>query len=43
MGPADLPEMVDAKLKSGQFDAITLVHNETSTGLMNPLARSRRS
>src|ERR1700676_1262931 len=27
-----LPEMVEAKLKSGQFDAITLVHNESSTG-----------
>src|SRR5881628_714487 len=32
------PEAVDAKLKTGQFDAITLIHNETSTGLMNPLA-----
>jgi aspartate aminotransferase-like enzyme len=37
-GQPILPEMVDAKLKSGQFDAITLVHNETSTGVMNPLA-----
>ena len=37
-GQPILPEMVDAKLKTGQFDAITLVHNETSTGLMNPLA-----
>jgi len=33
-----LPEMIEAKLKTGQFDALTLVHNETSTGLMNPLA-----
>ena len=33
-----LPEQIDAKLKTGQFDAITLVHNETSTGVMNPLA-----
>ncbi|MCX7886820.1 MAG: alanine--glyoxylate aminotransferase family protein [Verrucomicrobiae bacterium] len=33
-----LPELVDAKLKTGEFDAITVVHNETSTGLMNPLA-----
>jgi aspartate aminotransferase-like enzyme len=32
------PELVDAKLKTGQFDATTLIHNETSTGLMNPLA-----
>ncbi len=37
-GQPILPELVDAKLKTGQFDALTLVHNETSTGLMNPLA-----
>ncbi len=37
-GQPILPEMVDAKLKTGQFDAITLIHNETSTGLMNPIA-----
>ncbi len=29
---------VDKKLASGQFDAITLIHNETSTGVMSPLA-----
>jgi len=32
------PELIEAKLKTGQFDALTLIHNETSTGLMNPLA-----
>ena len=37
-GQPILPESIDAKLKTGQFDAITVVHNETSTGLMNPLA-----
>ncbi|HUJ11776.1 MAG TPA: alanine--glyoxylate aminotransferase family protein [Verrucomicrobiae bacterium] len=37
-GQPILPEMVDAKLKTGHFDVVTLVHNETSTGLMNPLA-----
>jgi aspartate aminotransferase-like enzyme len=37
-GQPILPESIDAKLKTGQFDALTLVHNETSTGLMNPLA-----
>jgi len=37
-GQPILPEMIDAKLKTGQFDALTLIHNETSTGLMNPLA-----
>jgi aspartate aminotransferase-like enzyme len=31
-------EQVDAKLSSGQFDALTLIHNETSTGVMSPLA-----
>jgi len=30
-------EAVDAKLASGQFDALTLIHNETSTGTMSPL------
>lgn len=28
---------IDAKLASGRFDSITLIHNETSTGVMNPL------
>src|SRR5665213_3603771 len=31
-------EQVEAKLASGQFDALTLIHNETSTGVMSPLA-----
>ncbi|HHF56695.1 MAG TPA: alanine--glyoxylate aminotransferase family protein, partial [Thermoplasmatales archaeon] len=31
------PEMVDEKLATGEYDAVTLVFNETSTGLMNPL------
>ena len=30
-------EMVDAALASGKYDAMTLVHNETSTGVMSPL------
>jgi len=29
---------VDKKLATGQFDAMTLIHNETSTGVMSPLA-----
>jgi len=36
-GQPILPEDVDAKLATGEFDAVTLVHNETSTGVMNPL------
>ena len=31
-------EDVDRKLATGQFDALTLIHNETSTGVMSPLA-----
>ena len=29
---------VDKKLATGQFDALTVIHNETSTGVMSPLA-----
>jgi len=32
------PEAVRAKLSEGGFDTVTLVHNETSTGVMNPLS-----
>src|SRR3989475_12137667 len=32
------PEEADKKLASGGFDALTLIHNETSTGVMSPLA-----
>src|SRR6185369_10379397 len=28
---------IDAQLASGRFDSVTLIHNETSTGVMNPL------
>ena len=31
------PEMVDEQLATGKYDAVTLVYNETSTGMMNPL------
>ena len=31
------PEMVEEQLATGKYDAVTLVYNETSTGLMNPL------
>ncbi|MDA7617997.1 alanine--glyoxylate aminotransferase family protein [Verrucomicrobia bacterium] len=36
-GSPVLPEMIDQKLSQGGFDALTLVHNETSTGILNPL------
>ena len=31
------PEALDKKLSTNEFDVVTLVHNETSTGVMNPL------
>jgi aspartate aminotransferase-like enzyme len=36
-GKPILPEMIDEKLSSGKYAAVTLMYNETSTGLMNPL------
>ncbi|NIP28056.1 MAG: aminotransferase class V-fold PLP-dependent enzyme, partial [Phycisphaerae bacterium] len=36
-GKPVLPEMIDKKLASGKYAAVTLVYNETSTGLTNPL------
>ncbi|NTU66983.1 MAG: alanine--glyoxylate aminotransferase family protein [Candidatus Moranbacteria bacterium] len=32
------PELVDSALSTGKYDAITLIHNETSTGVMSPLS-----
>jgi predicted phosphoserine aminotransferase len=37
-GRAIRPEQVEEALAQGGFDAVTVVHNETSTGVMNPLA-----
>ncbi len=31
------PGQLDRALRSGKFDTVTLIHNETSTGVMNPL------
>jgi len=36
-GKATTPEMIDKKLAEGRYAAITLMYNETSTGLMNPV------
>ncbi|MEM1157331.1 MAG: alanine--glyoxylate aminotransferase family protein [Verrucomicrobiota bacterium] len=36
-GQAIRPEEIDKRLSSGKFDAITFIHNETSTGVLNPL------
>jgi aspartate aminotransferase-like enzyme len=37
MGQAITPEMVDDALAADDYDAITVVMNETSTGVMNPV------
>ena len=36
-GSAVLPDLVRAHLATGEFDAFTLIHNETSCGVRNPL------
>lgn len=36
-GTATTPEQVDEVLSTGKYDLITITHNETSTGLMNPV------
>ncbi|MGB2808764.1 MAG: aminotransferase class V-fold PLP-dependent enzyme, partial [Sedimentisphaerales bacterium] len=36
-GKPVLSEMIDEKLAAGKYAAVTLVYNETSTGLANPL------
>ena len=36
-GQAIKPEMVREELSRGDFDAVTIVHNETSTGVLSPL------
>lgn len=36
-GKPTLPETVDRYLKTGQYDVATITHNETSTGVMNPV------
>ena len=37
-GEAISPEVVRKKLEEGGFDLVTLIHNETSTGVLNDLA-----
>jgi len=36
-GQATTAEMIDKKLASGKYAAVTIVYSETSTGLMNPV------
>jgi aspartate aminotransferase-like enzyme len=37
MGKAIKPEMVAEKLESGGYDTVTVCHNESSTGVRNPI------
>lgn len=37
LGKAVEPEMVDKVLKTGKYDLVTVTHNETSTGIRNPI------
>lgn len=36
-GEVTAPDMVDEVLATGNYDLITITHNETSTGVMNPI------
>ena len=36
-GEPTTPEMVDEQLKSGKYDVVTVTHNETSSGIQNPV------
>ncbi|MDF2674964.1 MAG: aminotransferase [Clostridiales bacterium] len=36
-GKPTTPEMVDEALATGKYDVITVTHNETSAGIMNPV------
>ena len=37
LGKPTTPEMVDEVLSTGKYDLVTITHNETSTGVMNPV------
>ena len=36
-GQPTMPETVEKYLKTGKYDVVTITHNETSVGIMNPL------
>lgn len=41
-GQAHDPDLLRAALRRRRYDAVTIVHNETSTGVVNPLAELAR-
>ena len=42
LGQGHAPEMLEDALKTGAYDAVTVVHSETSTGVLNPVAELAR-
>jgi aspartate aminotransferase-like enzyme len=36
-GQPTMPQTVDRYLKTGKYDTVTITHNETSSGIMNPI------
>lgn len=42
LGQIHTPEMLATALKGGKFDAVTVVHSETSTGALNPIPELAR-
>src|SRR5207253_835680 len=41
-GEVNTPEMLQHALSTGDYDAVTVVHSETSTGVLNPIAELAR-
>jgi predicted phosphoserine aminotransferase len=42
LGEGHTPEMLEDALRTGDYDAVTVVHSETSTGVLNPIAELAR-
>jgi aspartate aminotransferase-like enzyme len=42
LGEAHAPDRVAAALRAGSYDAVTVVHSETATGVLNPIAELAR-
>lgn len=42
LGQVHTPALLDAALRKQQYDAVTVVHSETSTGALNPIAELAR-
>lgn len=42
LGEVNTPERLAERLRGGGYDAVTVVHSETSTGVLNPIAELAR-